>query len=69
MSIYPLFAANTIRSTDAGLMLAQRLRRYTNINQALVQITAVFVACLVVILCLLYIYAYLGHVALFLVDV
>ena len=70
MSIYPLFAANTIRSTDAGLMLAQRLRRYTNINQALVQITAVFVACLVVISCLLYIaYAYLGHVALFLVDV
>ena len=49
-------AANTIRSTDAGLMLAQRLRRYTNINQALVQITAVFVACLVVISCLLYIY-------------
>ena len=69
MSIYPLFAANTIRSTDAGLMLAQRLRRYTNINQALVQITAVFVACLVVISCLLYIYAYLGHVALFPVDV
>ena len=42
-------AANTRRSTDAGLMLAQRLRRCTNINQALVQITAVFVACLVVI--------------------
>ena len=50
-------------------MLAQRLRRYTNSNQALVQITAVFVACLVVISCLLYIYAYLGHVELFLVDV
>ena len=66
MSIYPLFAANTKRSTDVGLMLAQRLRRYTNINQA---IMAVFVACLVVISCLLYIYAYLGHVALFLVDV
>ena len=49
MSIYPLSAANTRRSTDAGLMLAQRLRRCTNINQALLQITAVFVACLVVI--------------------
>ena len=36
-------------------MLAQRLRRCNNINQALVQITAVFVACLVVIWCLLYI--------------
>ena len=49
MSIYPLSAANTRRSTDAGLMLVQHLRRYTNINQALMQITAVFVACLVVI--------------------
>ena len=53
MSIYPLSAANTRRSTDAGYMLPQRLRRYTNINQALVQITAVFVVCLVVIRCLL----------------
>ena len=51
MSIYPLFAANTRRSTDAELMLAQRLRRWTNIEQALVQIipTAVSVALLVVI--------------------
>ena len=49
MSIYPLSAANTRRSTGAGLMLAQRLRRCNNINQALVQITAVFVACLIVI--------------------
>ena len=50
MSIYPLTAVNTRRSTD-GLMLAQRLRRWTNINQALVQIipTAVSVARLVVI--------------------
>ena len=53
MSIYPLSAANTSRLTDAKLMLAQRLRHCTNINQALVQITAVFVACLVVIWCLL----------------
>ena len=35
-------------STDAGLMLAQRLRRCTNINQALVKITAVFFACFAV---------------------
>ena len=35
-------------------MLAQRLRRCTNINEALVQITAVFVACPVVNCCLLY---------------
>ena len=51
MSIYPLSAASTRRSTDAGLMLGQRLRRWTNINQALVQIipTAVSVARLVVI--------------------
>ena len=48
MSIYPLSAANTRRSTDAGLMLTQRLRRCSNIKQAL-QITALFVACLVVI--------------------
>ena len=69
MSIYPLSAANTRRSTDAGLILAQRLRRWTNINQALVQIipTAVSVARLVVIWCV--IYMWLGHVALFLVDV
>ena len=52
MSIYPLSAAHTRRSTDAGLMLAQRMRRWTNIiKQALVQIipTAVSVALLVVI--------------------
>ena len=49
MSIYPLSAANTKRLTDAGLMLAQGLRRCTNINKALVQIKAVFVACLFVI--------------------
>ena len=51
MSIYPLSAENTRRSTDAELMLAQRLRRWTNIIQALVQIipTAVSVALLVVI--------------------
>ena len=69
MSIYPLSAANTRRSTDAELMLAQRLRRGTNINQALVQIfpTAVSVGLLVVIWCV--IYMYLGHAALFLVDV
>ena len=50
---FPGFKLITItrRSTDAGLMLAQRLRRWTNINQALEQIipTAVSVACLVVI--------------------
>ena len=49
MSIYPLSEANTGRLTDADLMLAQRLRRCTNNNQALVQITSVFVTCLVVI--------------------
>ena len=49
MSIYPLSAASTRRSTDAGLMLSQRLRRCTNNNQALVQITTVFVVCRVVI--------------------
>ena len=56
MPIYPLSAAER-RSTDAGLMLAQRLRRCTNINQALVQIKAK-------ICCVsrryLYILAYLG---------
>ena len=43
------------RSTDAGLMLAQPLRCWTNINQTLVQIipTAVSVARLVVIWCLI----------------
>ena len=46
MSIYPLSAANIRRSTNAGLMLVQQLRRCTNITQALVQIKAVFVACL-----------------------
>ena len=52
MSIYPLSAANTRRSTDAELLLAQRLRRWTNINQASVQIipTAVSAALLVVII-------------------
>ena len=50
-------------------MLAQRLRRYTNINQALVQINGCVCCVSLVISCLLYIYAYLGHVALFLVDV
>ena len=50
MAIYSLSAANTRRSTDAELMLAQRLRRLSSINQALVQIipTAVSVALLVV---------------------
>ena len=37
------------QDVQAGLMLAQRLRRCTNINQALVQFKAVFVRCLVVI--------------------
>ena len=43
------------RSKDAGLMLAQRLRRWTNINQTFVQNipTAVSVARLVVIWCLI----------------
>ena len=70
MAIYSLSAANRRRSTNAELMLAQRLRRWTNINQALVQIipTAVSAALLCfVIWCV--IYMYLGHVALFLVDV